>query len=168
MKNIYFIRHAKSSWKELNCSDFNRGLNKRGKNDIPKMANRLKKANIIPELIISSPAKRAKKTSKGIAKILGFENILYEINLYESSFDKYLEIIKNIDDKYENVFIVGHNFTITDTSERLSGAMIGNMPTCSVVCISFDKKSFKDITPKSGKLLFFDFPKNMDDTILSS
>lgn len=160
MKKIYFIRHAKSSWKEPYCSDFDRGLNKRGKGDVPKMAQRLKNGNIFPQLIITSPAVRAKKTAKGIGKVLGCENIIKEIKLYDSSFDQYLDVIKHIDDKYENVFIFGHNFTITDVCERLSNAMIGNMPTCSVVGIGFEVESFNQIEVKSGKLLFFDFPKN--------
>lgn len=160
MKKIYFIRHAKSSWKDESCSDFDRGLNKRGKGDIIKMANRLKDHEIYPQLIITSPAIRAKKSAKGVAKILECENILKEIKLYESGFSSYLDVIKNIDNIYENVFIVGHNFTITDCCEKLANAMIGNMPTCSIVGIGFNIDSFNQIEPKSGHLLFFDFPKN--------
>lgn len=163
MKKIYLIRHAKSSWDEPNLSDFDRGLNARGKRDIPKMAERLKDADILPDLVVSSPAKRAKKTAQKISKIIGYdkENIFYEDSLYESGFDTYLHVIQNIDDKHQNIFLFAHNMTITDTAERLGNIMIGNMPTCSIICIEFDCDSFKDIKPKSGKVLFFDFPKSV-------
>lgn len=63
-KTLYIARHAKSSWKDMSLSDFERPLNARGKRDAPFMANLLKGKGIHPELILSSPAKRAKKTPK--------------------------------------------------------------------------------------------------------
>ena len=40
MKNVFLLRHAKSSWKDLSLSDFDRPLNNRGKRDAPIMAER--------------------------------------------------------------------------------------------------------------------------------
>ncbi|MCS6796145.1 MAG: histidine phosphatase family protein, partial [Raineya sp.] len=59
MKILYLLRHAKSSWKEPELSDFERPLNRRGKKDAPAMGAFLKAKNIRLELIVSSPAKRA-------------------------------------------------------------------------------------------------------------
>ena len=63
-KTLYIARHAKSSWDDMSLSDFERTLNARGKRDAPFMANILKEKGITPDLILSSPAKRAKKTAK--------------------------------------------------------------------------------------------------------
>ena len=63
MKTLLLIRHAKSSWDNLQLSDFERPLNDRGKNDAPLMAKRVKERKIKIERFISSPAKRAKKTA---------------------------------------------------------------------------------------------------------
>ena len=41
MKTLYLVRHAKSSWKHPELSDFERPLNKRGKNDAPFMGKLL-------------------------------------------------------------------------------------------------------------------------------
>lgn len=162
MKKIYFIRHAKSSWEDESLSDFERGLNGRGKRDVVTMGKRLAKYNIFPDAVISSPAKRAKKTAKKICKEIGFikQDIIYEASLYESSFEDYLEIIHSLSDDINSIFIIAHNPTITDVAERLGNIMIGNMPTCSICCVSFDVKDFKDIKAKEGKVVFFDFPKN--------
>lgn len=163
MKKIYLIRHAKSSWKEPILSDFKRGLNARGKRDILDMANRLKSANIMPDLVISSPAKRAKKTAQKISQIIGYDekNINFQDSLYEGGFDTYLHVINSIDNKYSSVFLFAHNMSITDTAERLGDIMITNMPTCSIVCLEFNSDDFAKIKPKSGRVVFFDFPKSV-------
>ncbi|MCF6172296.1 MAG: histidine phosphatase family protein [Campylobacteraceae bacterium] len=161
MKKIYLIRHAKSSWKEEGISDFQRQLNKKGKVDLTHMAKRLKNFHVTADLIISSPAKRAKTTAKEIANTIGFEksNILYQDCLYESSYEAYRYLLDTIDDRFNSIFIIAHNPTITQVGEILSGAILTNMPTCSIVCLEFDIQSFRDISENSGKILFFDYPK---------
>ncbi len=164
MKKIYLIRHAKSSWKEEGKSDFERGLNKRGKSDLKYMAKRLKSFDVMPDLILSSPAKRAKKTAIEIAKIIGYDtdDISFQDCLYDSSYDSYMYLLESLNDKYDSIFIIAHNPTITEAGERLSGAILTNMPTCSIVCIEFDTNSFKEIKEGNGKVLFFDYPKKHD------
>ena len=76
MKTLYLIRHAKSSWDDSTLTDFERPLNERGINDAPKMGKLLKEKNIIPELLISSPANRAISTAK-ISPLILFLTIFY-------------------------------------------------------------------------------------------
>lgn len=164
MKKIYLIRHAKSCWSEEGVSDFDRPLNKRGKKDLPFMANRLKEFGITPELILSSPAKRAQKSAKVIAQNIGYDvdKIKYDESLYDSSYTTYRYLLDSLDDKLDSVFIVAHNPTLTEVGERLSGAILTNIPTCSIVCIEFDVESFQKIEEESGKIIFFDYPKKHD------
>ena len=161
MKKIYFIRHAKSSWKEKGLSDFERPLNKRGKRDAPFMGSRLKLFDIKPDLIITSPAIRALKTAQKIAEVIEFpeSDIVQEPRLYESGFSEYLNVIHSIKESHNEVFIVAHNPDITEVTEILSDALIGNMPTGSILCIGFEVDSFQDIQEHTGKVLFFDYPK---------
>ena len=169
MKKLYLIRHAKSSWSEEGVSDYERPLNKRGKRDLIFMANRLKKFGVKPDLIFSSPAKRAKKTAKTIAEIINYNSnkIIYDESLYNSSYIAYRYLLDSLDDTMGSVFIVAHNPTLTEVGERLSGAMLANMPTCSIVCIEFDVKSFQDIEEGSGKIVFFDYPKKHNLSLLA-
>ena len=161
MKKIYFIRHAKSSWKDEGVDDFERPLNSRGKRDVIFMGRRLKMFDVKPDLIYTSPAKRAEKTAKEIAREIDYEKkkIKTVDALYEGSYENYLELIHATDDKYTSIFIIAHNPTITEVGERLSGAILSNIPTCAIVCISFDVESFQEITEESGHILFFDYPK---------
>jgi phosphohistidine phosphatase len=142
-------------------SDFQRPLSKKGKGDVDYMARRLKDFGILPNLVISSPAKRAKTTAKVIAETIGYDNskIIFQESLYESSYQTYRYLLDSLDDSLNSIFIVAHNPTITEVGEILSGAILTNMPTCSIVCIEFDVQSFKEIKENSGKILFFDYPK---------
>lgn len=160
MKTIYFIRHAKSE-QNIQCMDFERPLNKRGEKDAIFMAQRLKHFDINPNIIISSPAKRALKTAKIVAKTLGYSKkmIVKQDSLYDSSSKEYLEVIKNIDSIHKVAFIFGHNPMITEVCELLTDSIIGNIPTSGIFCVEFDVINFSDIKLKSGKVLFFDLPK---------
>ena len=73
MKKLYILRHAKSDWSDPNLDDFDRGLKKRGKNDIKLISNWLKEQGIQPNIIISSPAKRAKKNFKSFEKYFTYK-----------------------------------------------------------------------------------------------
>ncbi len=158
MKTLYFVRHAKSSWKNPRLEDFDRPLNGRGKRDAPFMAKRLKRFKVKPDLILSSPALRAKKTAQAIAKSLDLK-VTYEPRLYEASVETYLQILQELDDLLEKVIIVGHNPEITQTCEILSDTILGNIPTCGIVGIECDVQSFKELEEGSGRVLFFDYPK---------
>ena len=73
MKTLLILRHAKSSWNNLDLPDYDRPLNKRGKRDAPRMGDFLRHQDLVPDLIISSTAKRAKKTAKLFAKAVGYK-----------------------------------------------------------------------------------------------
>lgn len=159
MKKLYIIRHAKSSWKDFTLSDFDRPLNKRGKLNAPFMGKVLKDKKIKPDIIISSPALRAKTTAKAIAKEISFsKNIIFDKNIYETSIDIVHNIIVNINDENSILFLVGHNPTLNMLAESYVG-FYENISTSGVVEIEFNCDSWKDISIKNGKLISFDYPK---------
>ena len=162
MKRLFLIRHAKSSWGKPDLSDFDRPLNKRGKLNGPEMASRLARLSVLPDLILASPAKRAKKTAVYMAKGTGYpkDNIEYDEGLYMGSMEFYISLLKKNFKKADTIFLVGHNFTITDLAEYLSGASIVNVPTCGIVAIEYSDRSGFSSAASDGKLLFIDFPKN--------
>ncbi len=84
MKTLLVLRHAKSSWKDSGLADHDRPLNKRGKHDAPRMGTLLAKEDLVPDLIISSSAKRAKSTAEAVAMNCGYDGeIQYsEISLW--------------------------------------------------------------------------------------
>jgi len=160
MKTLYLARHAKSSWKNPELSDIERPLNKRGKKDAPYIGNILKEKGVKPDIIISSPAVRARKTAVAIAENIEYpkNKILIDDKIYESSSSGLLNIIKSFNDKYDSVMMFGHNPAFTMLNNYLTDSYIDNIPTCGVVGIQFNS-SWKKIGSESGKTVFFIYPK---------
>ena len=160
MKNLYLIRHAKSDWSDESTSDFERGLNKRGRKAILTMADALKEKQIMPDLILCSAAKRTKLTTKGLAKEIGYPGeIKYNDALYMAEPEEVLTLIQDIDDKYNTVFIVGHNPETTELSNIMTNAYIDNVPTLGIVAIQLSIEHWKELKTGEGKLKFFIYPK---------
>ncbi|MFO7878619.1 MAG: SixA phosphatase family protein [Bacteroidota bacterium] len=161
MKTISFIRHAKSDRKQ-NVEDFERPLNKRGQSDAPLMGQAIKKDFILPDLIISSPAKRAKTTSLLIAGEIGYpeKEIVFLEDLYFADTETYFRIIHEMEDNFDHIYVVSHNPGTTYIVNRISNTRLDHMPTCGIAQIEFDVNLWAEIEDKSGKLLRFDVPKN--------
>lgn len=163
VKQLYLIRHAKSSWSHPELEDFDRPLNKRGKKNAPLMAGRLSSRGITPQRIVSSPARRARKTARHMADGTGYKKreIIYEKDLYYAEYQDVIAIIEKYFSDVEILFVIGHNSTITDLAENLTGNRFVNVPTCGVVAIEYIGRNNFHILSEPGSLLFFDYPKKM-------
>lgn len=159
-KLLVLIRHAKSSWSDQSLSDYERPLNKRGKHDAPFMGQLLRQKGVQPDLFLSSSAKRARKTAKHIAAAIEypFESIVFNRELYLAGEEKLFDVVAKTDDAVETLFLVGHNYGLTDLADSLTSADIENVPTAGIVGIEIGD-SWKDIHPGKATLQFFDYPK---------
>jgi phosphohistidine phosphatase len=164
MKTLLLIRHAKSSWGDLTLPDFDRPLNERGKHDAPMMAQRLLKKDVHLDLLVSSPARRAKKTAQLFAEVLGLakESILYREELYLADAEQFYAVIRGIEDTFNTIAIFSHNPGITDFANRLQVASIDEMPTCSIFALTSTVHSWTEFRKAKKEFWFFDFPKNSD------
>jgi phosphohistidine phosphatase len=161
MKRLMLIRHGKSSWKDPDIVDFDRPLNRRGKGDAPEMGRRLASRGERPDLIVTSPAKRAVSTMNRIAREIGFteSRILRDDRVYEAGGRELLSIIRKFEDMNGYVVLCGHNPGLTDLCNLVSDLTIDNLPTCGVVSIEFPVDSWDDVAAGSGLVRYFDFPK---------
>ena len=71
MKTLYLLRHAKSSWDDPDLADFDRPLNHRGRTAAPFMGETVSRYGLQPDLVLSSPAVRAKETAALMKKAAG-------------------------------------------------------------------------------------------------
>jgi len=140
--------------------DKERPLNERGKRDAPDMGKRLAKRDVKPELILSSPARRAFATAKIIAKSLGYKlkNIVVDDRLYPGAADEILNSIHRLDKQLDRVMIVGHNPALADLAHRLSSE-IDRMPTCAVAKFRFDVKAWSMVDTSSLATVRLEHPK---------
>jgi len=162
MKTVFLVRHAKSNWKDSSLKDFDRPLNKRGKRDAPFMGKKLKERQVVPDLILSSPAKRAKKTATAIAEEIGYpkKKIRYDDKMYHSGARALLEIVRNQDDGHGTIMLFGHNPDLGDLAEMLlEKGPVYTIPTTGVYGIRFAVSSWKNVREGKGETVFFDYPK---------
>jgi phosphohistidine phosphatase len=156
------IRHAKSSWANPLQSDFERPLNGRGNTDAPMMGERIKSMGVVPDLIISSTAKRAKQTAKKIAAAVGYneERIKWVDVLYHCIPQVFEETLYEIDDSIGTVFIVAHNPGITEFVNDLSPEFtVDHMPTCGIVGAEVEAKHWEMFPSAKKKVFLFEYPK---------
>ncbi len=152
-KTLYIVRHAKSSWKDTSLKDFDRPLNKRGKRNAPFMANILLERGVHPELILASPAERAKCTAETLHTALGGELAL-EDALYEASLSTLKKHLKKAFETHDSVMLVGHDPSITMLNNTVSNISIYHIPTAAIVGIALD-----DEEVFTGNQLFYEYPK---------
>lgn len=162
MLELFLIRHAKSSWKDLTLDDFERPLNKRGKYSALFMSEKLLERGVVPDIILCSPAKRAKATCKPLSKLLKVSNIHFAPLIYEASMTDLYKIIKNISSSHQKVFLIGHNPELNALAYELVQHQ-ENIPTCGIVHIKFHAQSWEQITPECAKMVHFYFPKQYND-----
>ena len=140
MKEIYVLRHAKSSWDNSNLSDFERPLADRGISDAKKMSNFLKDMNIKIDKVLCSNAIRAKETFDLTADGFNFEidKATYLDKLYFGDTTTIIQDLKELDESLNNILIVGHNPTLHYLVEILTNESINRFTTCNLATISHD------------------------------
>ena len=161
MKTLILVRHAKSSWSHGDLSDFDRPLNERGKKDAPEMAKRLQERSLRIDHLVSSPAKRAKKTAKYFAEELGLKKDDIELvdELYGATPQAFATAIATINDAFKAVALFSHNPGITEFAQSLTGTRIDDMPTCAMFGVQASVDEWTGFADAEKTFLFFDYPK---------
>ena len=145
MKTLLILRHAKSSWKDASLSDHDRPLNKRGKRDAPRMGVLLQEEGLVPDLILSSTARRAKTTAQAAAEACGYEGeLVLTRELYHAAPESYLMALQALPEAYQRVMVVGHNPGVEELLEDLTGA-VERMPTAALAQVSLRISAWSEL-----------------------
>ncbi len=145
MKTLLLMRHAKSSWKDTELSDIDRPLNKRGKKDAPFMGAVLEEKELIPQLILSSTAVRARQTAELVTAAFNFTGeIRYLDYFYLAEPAAYLRGLAGAPDDLERVMVIGHNPGLEGLLQILSGR-IEALPTSTIAYLSLPVDSWRDL-----------------------
>ena len=161
MKTLLLLRHAKSDWDDVRLRDIERPLAKRGRRDAPRMGKALRKQGQLPDLILCSPATRAKETMELFKEAAMLEApVEFEQNIYEASAAELLKIVRHLPDERHCVLMVGHNPGFENLLSRLIGVE-RLMPTAALACVTFLISRWEDVEDGEGKLQWFLIPKNL-------
>jgi phosphohistidine phosphatase len=125
------------------------------------MGTRIVNHGIRPSLIISSPAVRAWRTAKIIAKEIGYpaEFLQREESLYLASLDDLLDTVVAQDNGFNSLMVVGHNPGMTDFANFLVPGLTNNLPTAGVVSVQIEGDDWGLYRQPATTLIAYDYPK---------
>lgn len=154
MKTILILRHAKSSWSNSGLADIDRPLNKRGKRDAPRMGSLLREQDIVPDLILSSPARRAKKTVQAVSEYSSFDGEIEIVpDFYPGDPETFIVTLMSVPDQVDSVMIVAHNPGLEEFLYELAGES-ARMPTSALAQVALPIDSWQDLEDEvQGKLV---------------
>jgi phosphohistidine phosphatase len=115
-KQLLLMRHAKSDWEAAANSDFERPLNPRGRHDAPRMGGWLQTQDMIPDLVLTSPARRANQTAQAVMEILGLDEARLQLvdEMYLASRATLLDVLATKLSAADSVLLVAHNPGLDD------------------------------------------------------
>lgn len=152
MKRLYILRHAKSSWDDSSLTDFDRPLNKRGLRAAPFMGGYMASNGFAPDLIVSSPAERARQTAELVRESGEFDCPLnFDRRIYEADVRALTQVVSGLADQFDAVLLVGHNPGMEGLVHHLTGEQ-HEMPTAALAVISLDVDAWPKLSADCGTL----------------
>jgi len=164
MKTLLLMRHGKSSWKDESLEDFTRPLKKRGRKDSKKIASVIAGNDLVPDIILSSSATRARETVDVVVDALDFKNrIVFSDALYMGEPRDILAALENLSDDYNSVMIVGHNPGLEAYLQIIDGE-IEALPTAGLGQLVLVLDRWQDLSfDTMGDLVGFWTPKSLTE-----
>jgi phosphohistidine phosphatase len=161
MKTLFLLRHAKSSWKDETLPDFERPLNGRGKHAAEDIGRYLKTNSVVPELVLSSPAVRARDTLEIVSKTAKWTTeVRYDQRIYEASAMRLVEVLSQVENDLKIVMMVGHNPGMEELLMLLTGAM-ERFSTATVAKIALKTTKWTTAADKRATLEWLVRPKEL-------
>ena len=168
MRCLYVLRHAKSDWADSSLRDFDRPLNDRGRKAAKTIGKELRKRKIKPDLVLSSPAERAKQTLERVQEAHGSPfRVAEDRRIYLAEPDVLMDLVQSAPDEANRLMIVGHNPGLQElvlalaTPGELRDEAAEKFPTAALAEIRFDTESWRDIAPGKGLLEMLLRPRDL-------
>jgi phosphohistidine phosphatase len=164
MKTLYLLRHAKSSWEDVNLADFDRPLNDRGLDAAPLMGEFIAKNQLMPDALLTSPARRAEQTARLVKDAAAIPvSITFDERIYEASPQTLNMVISELNNGLDSAMVVGHNPGIEGFIRHLSG-QLEPMPTASLAIIDLNIDTWSEIGTGKGVVRQIARPKDVSQT----
>lgn len=159
MKTLYVLRHAKSDWGDESLPDFERPLNHRGRKAAKAVGHEMAGRGIRPDLVIASPAVRAKETVERMLHGYGAGlPVTEDRRIYEAATGTLVEIVRGVSDDADRVMIVGHNPGLQELVVALSepsalrDEAAQKFPTGALAEIRFSIDRWSELVRGTGQL----------------
>ncbi len=161
MKTLFLLRHAKSSWQDASLPDFERPLNERGQRAAPLIGNFMRRQKLHPQLILCSPAERARQTIALVQEAAALKaELRYDERIYEATVARLRAVVSQIDEKASRALLVGHNPGMEELLQFLTGE-VRHFPTAALAHITLNIERWADVQEQSGELVRLVRPKEL-------
>lgn len=164
---LWLLRHAKSSWHDADLADIDRPLAPRGERAARAMASYLDREGIRPQLVLCSPAARARGTLELVRPSLGEPEVLVEPELYTFDREPLAERLQRVSDTVASAMLVGHNpamqalaVWLARTGERLE-ELRTKYPTGALAELELDAPTWAEVGAGSAILTRFVPPREL-------
>lgn len=124
-RELMLLRHGKSDWSEQ-LDDFDRPLKERGKRGAQRIGVWLLQQELLPDLVISSPAERAIATARQTVNAMARDagGIVQDRRVYAARVEDLLQVLADAPADARRVMMVGHNPGLEELTEYLEGRHI--------------------------------------------
>ncbi len=161
-RTLLIMRHAKSSWSGHGLIDHDRKLAKRGKRDARRMGEELRDRDLLPDIILSSTARRARSTVRRMVKASGYSGrVVDDPALYFGDLADHLRTLSALPDEMQSAMLVGHNPLLEELLHHLAGRRI-RLPTTALACLDLPIDTWRGLTGNTrGTLRLFLWAKEL-------
>ena len=163
MKTLIISRHGKAAQATENHPDLLRELAYRGQKDARVIAQELIRKDIVPGLILSSPAIRSVQTARYLAKYLeiSYSAVVTRDVLYGNFTTDLFSYIESLCPEEKVVQIVGHYPSLLLVIEFLTGLVLERYPTLATLVLDFDVNNWNELVEKKGTVRKLLIPKEL-------
>ena len=120
-KTLLVLRHGKSDW-TTGHEDYHRPLVDRGRLGSRKMGAWIKRQKLVPDVVLSSPAERARATTVAACKAMGLplKTVRWDERMYAAPVEDLLAALADCPKGARRVMVVGHNPGLEDLIHYLT------------------------------------------------
>jgi phosphohistidine phosphatase len=159
---LTLIRHGNAEWKDASIEDFERPLNKRGMSEAEGIGKVLMENDLVPELLLASPAKRTQQTAEIVGRMLGLptRRVKFAELLYLAHAEAIMTLAQSTGPKVKHLAIVGHNPGISELARSLApdDPPIAELSTASACTLTFTEKTWDEIAAPATRAVRYDPP----------
>ncbi len=148
MKRLTLMRHGDARWKDAGISDLERPLNRRGQQAAEAIARRMLELELLPDLMLVSPARRAQQTAEIVARELAIpaRRIVREDGLYLGASGELLAVVHGTGPRIAHLMVVAHNPGLSELVQLLApDAEHGGLGTAALCTLTFACEGWSEV-----------------------
>jgi phosphohistidine phosphatase len=161
MKRLTLMRHGDARWKDAGLSDFDRPLSRRGSGAVEAMARRLLELELVPDLMLVSPARRTQQTGEIVSRELSIpaRRVVREERLYLATPGDLLQVVSDTGPRIAHLLLIGHNPGLSELATSFAPKSLkGGLASAAVFSVAFEAEGWDALGPESVKQVQHESP----------